>query len=78
VVLLIGERYGYPQPSGLSATHEEYREAGSVNRVLIFVESAVVREPAQQAFLDEVPPRLVPGDRCGGEERTGRSVRRVR
>jgi hypothetical protein len=29
VVLLIGERYGYPQLSGLSATHEEYREANA-------------------------------------------------
>ena len=27
VVLLIGEHYGAVQPSGLSATHEEYREA---------------------------------------------------
>ena len=32
VVLLLGERYGYTQPSGLSATHEEYREARERNR----------------------------------------------
>ncbi len=54
VVLLIGERYGYAQPSGLSATHEEYREAKERKPVLVFVESGVVREPAQQTFLDEV------------------------
>ncbi len=54
VVLLIGERYGYPQPSGLSATHEEYREAKERKPILVFVESGVTREPAQQAFLDEV------------------------
>jgi hypothetical protein len=54
VVLLIGERYGAVQPSGLSATHEEYREAKERKPVLVFVESGVTREPAQQAFLEEV------------------------
>jgi hypothetical protein len=54
VVLLMGERYGVPQPSGLSATHEEYREAKERKPVLVLVESEVTREPAQQAFLDEV------------------------
>jgi hypothetical protein len=54
VVLLIGERYGYTQPSGLSATHEEYREARERKPILVFVEAGVTREPAQQAFLDEV------------------------
>jgi CheY-like chemotaxis protein len=54
VVLLVGERYGLPQPSGLSATHEEYREARERKPVLVFVEAEVTREPAQQAFLEEV------------------------
>jgi len=54
VVLLIGERYGYPQSSGLSATHEEYREARERKPVLVFVESGASRENAQQTFLDEV------------------------
>jgi hypothetical protein len=54
VVLLIGERYGHPQPSGLSATHEEYREARERKPVLVFVEAGVTRESAQQSFLDEV------------------------
>jgi len=54
VVLLLGERYGAPQVSGLSATHEEYREARDRKPVLVFVEGAVSPEPTQQAFLDEV------------------------
>jgi len=54
VVLLVGERYGVPQASGLSATHEEYREARERKPVLVFVESGVEREPAEQEFLEEV------------------------
>jgi Domain of unknown function (DUF4062) len=54
VVLLMGERYGVPQPAGLSATHEEYREARERIPVLVLVEAGVTPEPAQQAFLDEV------------------------
>jgi Domain of unknown function (DUF4062) len=54
VVLLMGELYGVPQLSGLSATHEEYREARERKPVLVFVESGVTREPAQEAFLEEV------------------------
>jgi hypothetical protein len=54
VVLLLGERYGVLQPSGLSATHEEYREARQHIPVLVLVESGMTPEPAQQAFLDEV------------------------
>jgi hypothetical protein len=54
VVLLIGEHYGSPQSSGLSATHEEYREARERKPVLVFVESGATREPAQEEFLNEV------------------------
>ena len=32
MVLMLGERYGAVQPSGLSATHEEWREAQDRNR----------------------------------------------
>jgi hypothetical protein len=53
-VLLLGPRYGDPQPSGLSATHEEYREAKARCHVLAFVQRDVEREAAQQAFVDEV------------------------
>lgn len=54
VVLLLGERYGAAQMSGISATHEEYREARERSPVLVFVQEGVTREPAQQAFVDEV------------------------
>lgn len=37
VVLLLGARYGTPQRSGLSPTHEEYREARGRKPVLVFV-----------------------------------------
>ena len=54
VVLLLGERYGEQQESGLSATHEEYREARERKPVLVFVEEGVTPEPAQRAFIEEV------------------------
>jgi hypothetical protein len=54
VVLLLGARYGDPQPSGLSATHEEYREAKSRCSVLAFVQRDVEREATQQELVDEV------------------------
>lgn len=54
VALLLGARYGAPQASGLSPTHEEYREARERLPVLVYVQQDVEREPAQQAFLDEV------------------------
>lgn len=54
VILLVGERYGHPQQSGLSPTHEEFREARDRCPVLVFVQQGVQREPAQQQFLDEV------------------------
>ncbi len=54
VLLLVGGRYGDRQPSGLSATHEEYREARERAPVLAFVQEGVEREPAQREFLREV------------------------
>jgi hypothetical protein len=54
VVLLIGERYGAVQPSGLSATHEEYREARERKPVLVFVEEPATRDDQQADFLHEV------------------------
>lgn len=54
VVILLGERYGSQQASGLSATHEEYREAAREKQVLAFVQDGVSFEPAQQAFVAEV------------------------
>jgi len=56
VVLILGARYGATQPSGLSATHEEYREARGRCPVLAFVEEGVTPEPEpeQEAFIREV------------------------
>ena len=54
LVLLLGERYGFVQPSGLSATHEEYREARERIDVLAFIQRDITPEPAQVAFIKEV------------------------
>ena len=54
VILLIGGEYGAFQRSGLSAPHEEFREAKAGTPILVFVESRVGRGATQQAFLDEV------------------------
>jgi hypothetical protein len=54
VVLLIGERYGPIQGSGLSATHEEYREAREHKPVLVFVQEPASREEQQAAFVEEI------------------------
>lgn len=54
VVLLVGERYGQPQESGLSPTHEEYEEARERKPVLTFVQRGARRGVRQEAFLEEV------------------------
>lgn len=54
VVLVLGARYGAVQPSGLSATHEEYREARERCPVLAFVEDSITPEPKQDEFIREV------------------------
>lgn len=55
VVLVLGEGYGPVQPgSGLSATHEEYREARGTKQVLAFVQHGVAPEPRQAEFIAEV------------------------
>jgi hypothetical protein len=54
MLLLVGERYGAIQASGLSATHEEYREARERKPVFVFVQAGVSRETGEQQFLDEV------------------------
>lgn len=52
VVLILGARYGAKQGSGLSATHEEYREARGNKPVLTFVQEGEA-EVDQAAFIDE-------------------------
>lgn len=54
VVLVLGNRYGTPQASGVSATHEEYREARGEREVLAFVLTGAEPEAQQSAFIQEV------------------------
>jgi len=54
LVLILGARYGEIQPSGLSATHEEFREARERCAVLVFIQEGVTREPHQEDFVREV------------------------
>ena len=53
VVLLLGARYGTPQSSGLSPTHEEYHEARGRKPVFVFVQTGITREPDEEKFVDE-------------------------
>ncbi len=55
MILILGERYGDQQDSGLSATHEEYRKARKFQQpVLVMVQEKIDREPQQQEFVQEV------------------------
>lgn len=55
VVLVLGESYGAVQAgSGLSATHEEYREARGRKPVVAFVQQGVSPDPRQAEFITEV------------------------
>lgn len=53
VVLILGKDYGAKQPSGLSATHEEYREARQSRSVIAFVQEGVERDADEAAFVTE-------------------------
>ena len=55
VVLLLGEHYGPVQPgSGISATHEEYREAKGRKPVIAFVQAGITPGADQAALIGEV------------------------
>lgn len=55
VVLVLGNRYGAKQASGLSATHEEYRSAQGQKPIVIFLKDGDgTLEPDQAAFIAEV------------------------
>ena len=54
MILILGSEYGQPLASGLSATHEEYREARESTPVLAFVHKCSVRTGDQARFVDEV------------------------
>lgn len=53
VVVILGERYGAVQQSGLSATHEEYLEARETRPVLVFVQLGASPEPKQVELIAE-------------------------
>ena len=52
-IVLLGERYGAPQNKGLSATHEEFREARDHGNVAVLVQRGVDAEPLQRGLLEE-------------------------
>jgi hypothetical protein len=54
MILILGADYGAKQPSGLSPTHEEYREAKDKRPVIAFVQDGVTRDPDQASFVNEV------------------------
>ncbi len=54
MILILGSRYGHVQASGLSPTHEEYREARDTRPVLVFIQQAIDPEPQQAEFIREV------------------------
>ncbi len=55
VVLLLGSAYGAVQPSGVSATEEEWQEAVREQKpILVFVEQVAEREARQEEFVAEV------------------------
>jgi hypothetical protein len=54
LILILGARYGQVQPSGVSATHEEYREARDTRPVLAFIQKGMEPEARQAAFIREV------------------------
>ena len=53
-LLILGDRYGAAQASGLSATHEEFEEARNSKPVLGFRHEPSNPEPAQQRFIEAV------------------------
>ena len=54
VILIIGGRYGNIQQSGISATHEEFREAKTSKDVIALIEGDIERDNHQKDFLKEV------------------------
>ena len=52
-IVLLGERYGAPQKKGLSATHEEFREARDHGNAAVLVQRGVDAETPQRDFLEE-------------------------
>lgn len=53
-ILILGHEYGAKQASGLSATHEEYRDAKGQRPVIAFRQEGHTTDPDQAAFIKEV------------------------
>jgi hypothetical protein len=55
-ILMLGERYGFEIPSGVSATEAEFDQAVKVNptKVLVFRKTSVSPEPKQENFIKKV------------------------
>ncbi len=80
VILMLGEAYGSKQGSGLSATHEEYREARDTKPVIGFVQEGVTPDPDEAAFLKEVQEwsqGLFRGGFRAAEELRGKIIRAI-
>lgn len=54
MILILGSEYGQPMGSGLSATHQEYREARESTSVLGFLHADAVPDADQAGFIREV------------------------
>ena len=55
VILILGSRYGEPDQTGLSPTHQEFRLAVQLGKpVFAFVMQRTSYEPAQERFIQEV------------------------
>lgn len=54
LVIIVTAAYGHVQESGLSATHEEYREARDTRPVLVFIEHGLQPDPQQATLIREV------------------------
>jgi len=54
LVLIVAATYGHVQASGLSPTHEEYREARDTRPVLVFIQRGVQPDRQQAAFISEI------------------------
>jgi tetratricopeptide (TPR) repeat protein len=77
VVLLLGSRYGRKDESGLSPTHQEYREARKLQkRVFPYVLHAPEREEGQDGFIQEVKADLFLGPIVRNAEELKLQVRR--
>ncbi len=53
VIVILGARYGEPQASGKSPTHEEFEEATRNKHVFVFVQTRIEPESLQAEFISE-------------------------